>query len=326
MRCSIVRVIAMVAVIAALPVALVLAHDDDENEVKFTGTITSLPSTPGFIGDWTVAGRTVHVTNSTEIEHDDGVIAVGTRVEVEGRARADGSVDAQEIDVKGNDDDEDDDDDEDEFEFAGIVQTLPATAGFIGDWRVGGRTVHVTSATRIETEDGPIEVGAFVEVKGTQRADGSIDAKKIEVEENVVEIKGTIESLPGTTGFIGDWRVGGRTVHVGSATRIDLKDGAVVLGALVEVKGRLRADGSIDASRIEVESGGGNRANFKGTIQALPASLIGDWTISGRLVHVLSSTKLKSKGGVFAVGRSVKVKGISMPDGSTVATKIQIRK
>ena len=326
MRSSIVRVVAIVAVIAALPVALVLAHDDDENEVKFTGIITSLPSTPGFIGDWTVAGRTVHVTNSTEIEQDDGVIAVGTRVEVEGRARADGSVDAEEIEVKGNDDDEDDDD-EDEFEFAGIIQTLPATAGFIGDWRVGGRTVHVTSATRINTKDGPIEVGAFVEVEGTQRADGSIDATEIEVEENVVEIKGVIESLPGTPDFIGNWRVGGRTVRVSSATRIDQKDGAVALGAFVEVKGTLRADGSIDASKIEVESGGGNRANFKGTIQALPASsLIGDWTISGRLVHVLSTTKLKSKSGAFAVGTSVKVKGISMPDGSIVATKIQIKK
>ena len=34
---------------------------DDENEFEFTGVISSLPNTTGFIGDWIVGGRTVHV-------------------------------------------------------------------------------------------------------------------------------------------------------------------------------------------------------------------------------------------------------------------------
>jgi hypothetical protein len=332
MTCRIVRVVAIVAVLAAFPLALVVAGDDDDNEVEFTGIITSLPSTPGFIGVWTVSGRTVHVSAFTEIERDDGPIFVGVRVEVEGRARSDGSIDAQEIEVKGQDDDddedEDDDDDDDEFEFKGVVQFLPNTAGFIGNWMVGGRTVRVTSATRINREEGPLVVGALVEVEGVQLADGSILATKIEVEENEVEFTGVIESLPGTASFIGNWRVGGRIVRVGTFTRIEQEDGAVALGALVEVKGSLLADGSIAASKIEVKSGGqgGNRNKINGTIQALPpSSLIGDWIISGRLVHVVSSTKLKSKKGVFAVGTSVKGKGLPLPDGSLVAIKIQIK-
>ena len=400
MKYRIIKVVALMAVFTALTAGAVLAgDDDDDNEVKFTGTITSLPSTPGFIGDWIVSGRIVHVTSRTEIDQEDGVIAVGTSVKVEGLARSDGSIDAEEIEVRDVDDDDDDDDNE--FEFVGTIQSLPSTPGFIGDWMVGGRIVHVTSATRIEQEDGPVAVGAavkvegslrpngsidarkietrqvktnikftgiieslpavgfigdwrvggrvvhvtsatridadegpvaigaLVEVEGTQRADGSIDASKIEVEENEAELKGTVESLPSTSGFIGDWRVAGRTVHVTAATRIDQQQGPVVVGALVEVKGRMRADGSIDATRIEVERRGpgeGDHANFKGTVQALPAgSLIGDWMVSGRLVHVVSSTRLKTKHGGFAVGVPVKVKGITMGDGSTIATMIQVR-
>ena len=56
--------------------------------------------------------------------------------------------------------------DEDEFEFTGVISSLPNTAGFIGDWVVGRRTVHVTSSTRIEQEDGSPAVGKTVEVEG----------------------------------------------------------------------------------------------------------------------------------------------------------------
>lgn len=296
---------------------------DGENELEFKGTVQSLPATAGLVGDWKVSGRTVHVTAATHIEQEHGAIAVGVTVKVEGTQRTDGSIDAKEIDAEQA---------ESEIKFTGIIESLPSTAGFIGDWKVGGRTVHVTSATRIEAEDGPVAVGVMVEVEGAQRADGSIDATQIEIKANVAELQGTIERLPGTAGFIGDWKVSGRTVHVGATTRINQEHGAPAVGALVEVKGSLRADGSIDATSIEVKSGAGGTSegdstSFRGAIQSLPASgsLMGDWTISSRLVHVVSSTKLKSQHGAFAVGATVKVKGIMMADGSTVATKIQVK-
>ena len=190
--------------------------------------------------------------------------------------------------------------------FEGTIESFPA--GFIGDWRIGGRTVHVTSSTRIETNDGAVAVGAFAEVEGTMRADSSMDATKVEVKSNPAggdgrdELKGAIESLPNTQGFIGDWRVAGR---------------------------------SINASRIEVSpnnNGGinndeGQPTNVKGTIQSLPntADLTGDWVVSGRTVHVTSSTRLDREHGSFATGVRVKVKGLQMSDGSVVATKIQVR-
>src|ERR1051326_1193808 len=67
------------------------------DDFEFTGTISSLPNTQGFIGDWTVAGRTVHVTSTTEIDQDAGSPAVGKSVEVEGVLQNDGAVTHHEI-------------------------------------------------------------------------------------------------------------------------------------------------------------------------------------------------------------------------------------
>jgi cytoskeletal protein CcmA (bactofilin family) len=312
------------------------AGGDGRDELK--GLIEALPA--GFVGDWRISGRTVHVTAATMIDQEHGAPAVGASVEVSGMLRADGSFDAARIEVKGASSGPD----EGSSTFKGTIESFPSTPGFIGDWQVGGRTIHVSSSTRIETVFGPIAVGAFVEVQGARRADGSIDATKIETKSNVAggdgrdELKGAIEALP-SAGFIGDWRINGRTVHVTSATIINQEHGAAAVGAFVEVTGTRRADGSIDATRIEIQplsgssgsgpggsSNEGEPANVKGAIQSLPASgVVGDWTVGGRLVHVVSSTKLNAEHGAFVVGARVKVKGMLMADGSVVATKVQLR-
>ena len=61
-------------------------------------------------------------------------------------------------------------DDEDELE--GVIQSLPGTADFVGNWVVSGTTVHVTSDTEIDQEHGAVAVGATVQVKGTAETDG----------------------------------------------------------------------------------------------------------------------------------------------------------
>jgi Domain of unknown function (DUF5666) len=66
-------------------------------------------------------------------------------------------------------------------EFYGVVDSLPGTAGWVGDWSVDGRTVRVEPGTRIEQEQGQPAVGAYVEVKGQPPPDGSLRATKIEV-------------------------------------------------------------------------------------------------------------------------------------------------
>jgi hypothetical protein len=338
MKTNLLKISTILALILSLiPAWASFASEGDE--LKFTGSVESMPSS-GRVGDYKIAGRTVHVTNSTLIEEEDGRLVLGAIVKVEGRPLADGSVDAKEIEVKtgsgsgGSGGGGTGGGGEGEVKFKGTIQSFPNTAGFVGDWVIGGRSIHASSTTQIKTEDGPVAVGAFAEVEGAQAADGSINAREIDIKSNPNgddgrhELKGVIESVP--AGLVGDWTVSGRTVRVTTSTFVNQEHGPAVVGAFVEVKGAMQSDGSINATRIEVKTSNnlsGENGGFKGVIESLPnsADLRGDWTVSGRTVHVISSTRLKSEHGPLVVGARVKVKGIRMDDGSIVATKIQVR-
>ena len=308
-------------------------HASDDSDFEFTGLIETLPNTTGFIGDWKVDGRTVHVTSTTQLKQSDGQFAVGKTVKVEGIKQTDNSVNAKSIETKsapaGGP--------PSSFKFFGAIEELPNTTGRIGDWKVAGRVVHVSTTTVIEQNDGPVAVGAKVEVEGSQRADGSVDARKIHTDDDSsstgsIEFNGTIESLPSTTGRIGEWGISGRKVNVTAATRIKQDKGAVAVGVLVQVKGVLKADGSVDATDIETKSsatnpGGGRVSEFSGTIEVLPgtAGQIGVWTVSGRKVNVASSTVIENASQGIAVGKRVEVKGAVQADGSINATRIEIK-
>jgi hypothetical protein len=305
---------------------------DHVNFFEFEGTVQSLPSTPGLIGDWVIEGRTVHVTAATRLDTEDCPFAAGSEVEVKGVVRTDGSIDAVKIECEDGDDD---------FEFTGIVTTLPNTPGFVGDWVVDGRTVHVTSATEIDTEDGLLSVGALVKVEGTRRADGSVDAEEIEVERSATDVRpvptfelhGFVESLPSNANLVGDWVVSGRTVHVTGATLVRPSAGAVTVGTFVRVRGTLRADNTVDALTVSVERGDGNgqltpHFVLYGLVELLPSTpgFTGDWVVSGRTVHVASSTQVLRQNRPLAVDSFVKVVGVLRPDGSIDAVKIQVRR
>jgi hypothetical protein len=68
------------------------------------------------------------------------------------------------------------------IELEGVIQQLPVGRLF-GVWMVSQRAVVVTEATVIEEEDGPIRVGAKVDVEGFVQPDGSITATNIETDE-----------------------------------------------------------------------------------------------------------------------------------------------
>ena len=220
--------------------------------IKFSGKIEELPSTPGRVGDWKVAGKVIHVSAMTKIEEDRGQVAVGVFVEIEGLIQLDGSINALEIEVKP------DSSSGVAVKFLGRIEKLPDTSARIGDWVISGRTVKVTMNTIINSDHGAPMVGSLVEVEGLAQTDGSIIATKIEVKSNIdnptlfVSFRGVIESLPNTQNFIGDWKVSGRTVKVTDKTTIKQEDGAVMVGAHVEVNGVLNLDGSVNAQKIEV--------------------------------------------------------------------------
>src|SRR5262245_50688410 len=127
------------------------------------------------------------------------------------------------------------------------------------------------------------------------------------------EFRGKIQTLPGAAGFIGDWMVSGRTVRVNAATEIKQEEGQVAVGAYVKVEGALQNDGSIIAREIEVENGlgGDMKYSFTGAVESLPNATdrIGDWTVSGVVVHVSAMTFLKQEKRMVAVGVKVEVEG-----------------
>lgn len=317
-----------------LPLQAVRA--DDDGDFKLYGTVQSLPGTSGWIGDWVVNGRTVHVFSSTKVKQEKGLIALGATVEIEGWLQADGSVNAKKVETKSGTGSSGT-----YFKLYGNVETLPNTANRVGDWTVSGRTVHVTPTTYIKLENGPLGVGAYVEVEGNVRTDGSIDAFKIETKQGGSGgssnelFKGYIENLPSTAGRIGVWSIGGRQVNVSASTIIVQTYTAVAVGVYVEVYGTLRSDGSIDATKIETKNAGsssggsggssGSYNEFYGTVEALPVGNIGQWTVSGRKVNVTAATYIEHPERGLMVGSYVEVKGPVQSDNSINATKIEIK-
>ena len=331
----------LLSIFAAVP-ALADNGQGDDNQVEFTGTVTSGPAS-GTTGTWTIAGKTVHVDSSTEIDQENGTFGVGATVKVEGTTQTDGSVNASDIKVEaaaggppppsGGGEGEDNGGDN-EADFTGPIQSLPAD-GLLGIWTVAGKQVQVVSTTRLEQEDGGFAIGTIVEVEGLAGADGVIVASKIEVKSGgtpapqpppqELEIQGTIEALP-PSGLIGNWQVSGRTVIVTASTELDAENGAFAVGVTVEVHGSLDPSGNVLAASIESKPGNGAdepALEFFGTIDALPASgLIGVWNVDGKLVNVTASTEIDTENGPAVVGAVVKVEGWLQPDGMIEAQEV----
>lgn len=232
-----------------------VAGGDDQGE--FTGAIEAMPGS-GLVGTWRIAGRTVVVVATTRLQQELGGFRVGAIVEVHGLADGAGVVTASAIEVKsggaiapvppGA---------SAELEIVGTIDELPP-AGLIGDWRVGGRLVRVTSATRLDAEHGPFAPGATVEVHGISDALGALLATRVERTEGngapapALRFWGTVEAMPApATAPIGLWRIGGRLVSVSASTAIRQNDGPLGIGAVVEVSGWAQGDGTVLAHELE---------------------------------------------------------------------------
>lgn len=151
-----------------------------------------------------------------------------------------------------------------------------------------------------------------------------------------VKFYGVVKSLP-SGGGLGSWNIDGRTVWVLAKTTLSGAPGA---GSCVEVQGTPRVDNSVDASKISTEDRArcaaattpppltpptAEKPSFFGSVQALPASgLIGDWTVSSRVVHVTSSTHIRQERGPVTIGSCVEVKGAVGADNSIAAEDVEI--
>ncbi len=173
----------LLAALAAQPVAAAAIGIESSSmggppatrPVTLPGVIDSLPTTEGWIGDWTVAGVTVHVAATTTIDQTDGAVAVGASVLVRGMLQADRSINAESVEVMKKPSTP-----PQSFSFCGVVKGLPAS-GLVGDWTVNDVTVHVTAATTIDQSKGAVALDVSVRVTGTVQADASVDAASIVV-------------------------------------------------------------------------------------------------------------------------------------------------
>jgi hypothetical protein len=227
-----VTVLAVVAALAIPHGALADGSDDDDQfgEVEFHGVIEALPD-PGPVGDWTVSGRTVRVTDATELEADQ---------------EGDCNDDDQGEDNDNQGEDEGDDDNSgpgggDEGENEGDEPECDETATFA--------------------------VGDDVEVEGVAEADGSITATEIEADDEgenedgddqgddndgKVVLRGSAQRIVHTASHVGVWRVSSHPVRVLKSTKIVRNGRTLHWGAHLRVTGKWFAGGTIRATRIAI--------------------------------------------------------------------------
>ncbi len=284
-------------------------QDDDHHgrEVEFQGRIQAKNGSR-----WTIAGRDVMVDGNTEMDEREGRADVGAYVEVKARENNDGSLNARRIRVRSHEDDQP------RVDWEGRIQAMN------GDmWHVEGRMVRVDARTRLETEHGPMQVGAFVEVRARQQTDGSLWAERIKTKKqndpgSSVEFSGMIETMTAN-----HWTVGGFDVVLDANTMIDQRDGVARVGAGAEVDATRQADGQLYANRVRIKDDvpDGAKIEFRGPIEAMSANM---WTVAGFDLVVDDGTSFEHLERA-ALGVSAEVKARRMADGSLLAIKIDVK-
>jgi cytochrome c-type biogenesis protein CcmE len=204
---------------------------------------------------------------------------------------------------------------------------------------VSGRVLTTTSSTVISKSGtaltmADLRVGEAVRVEAHARGD-SLEADDIEVEDDGIEFRGTIESLasPRLT-------VAGHVVVTDSATKIERNDQRVPFDSLqvgdtVKVEGQLQADSTVLASEIEVrhQENEGEEENdsadveVEGMVDSLAPP---DLFVAGQVIVTDSATEMEHDGDMltlasFQVGEQVRVEGVRRSDGSILARKLEPR-
>jgi hypothetical protein len=297
--------------------------------VELKGKIQAVPGGT-LIGDWLVSGWTVRVTSSTSVNLEHGQAMAGAFVEAKGFRTGAMSIQATSIEVKPS------------TTIMAVVTPMTSmtgvledrpSGGMLGEWRIDGRRVHVQSETEIELEDETISHRSRLRVTGVERADGVVVASSLRTappstddSRPLFRISGRVDDNPKPEGI----EVEGRKVVIGPATIVKQEFGSLGSAAFVEVKGRMRDDGTIEAEKVEVlppPPGGATPAMFreiKGVIERIPAGGgSGLWVVAGKTVRVTAATRIERLFGQAAPGAAVKVEGWSLADGTLEAVEIQ---
>ena len=236
--------------ILATRVELKQAQAQQEAEVEgvVSATTGTCPSLTFMVG-------TTKVTTNSATTFRDGIctdVKDGARVEVKGTRQADGSILATRVELKRAQAQQ-------EAEVEGVVSgstgTCPAVTFMVNTTKV---TTNSATAFRDGTCADATKNGARVEVKGAKQADGSILATRVEVKQaqaqQEAEVKGAVSgstgSCPAVTFMVNTTKV---TTNSATAFRDGTCADTTKNGARVEVKGTRQTDGSILATRVELD-------------------------------------------------------------------------
>lgn len=181
----------------------------------------------------------------------------GARVEVKGQQR-DGFVYATRIHVNGDDTSPDDNGQDSSASIQGTLVSMSGTKPNLV-LTVGSTTVRTSSATEVkrrgdvQTLD-TLKVGQTLHVEGARQSDGSLNARKIEIDDDAAggefEIEGALGGLGGTCPSI-HFGVNGFTVTTNASTTFESACSSLKSGDKVNVKGTRQADGSVVATRVK---------------------------------------------------------------------------
>ncbi|MBK8985150.1 MAG: FecR domain-containing protein [Chloroflexi bacterium] len=241
---------------------------------------------------WTIAGQTFETNDRTRII---GAPQVGDLVRVEGRLLDDGRRLADRITLLrravAN-----------RFTLSGAVESIAATV-----WAVAGQTILVDANTRLDDD---IVIGNRVRVQGVILAGGTLRAERIERLDDL----GHPFRFTGLVEMIGRdaWTISGVTIAVNAATAVD---NGLVIGDLVEVRGRILDDGTWLARRITRASDDLPEFSFSGRVQA-----IDPWQVAGVTFETREWTAVDPS---ISIGDRVRVHGVILADGTWVASSIQ---
>lgn len=177
----------------------------------------------------------------------------GARVEVKGQQR-DAFVYATRIHINGDDTTPD-------GSSASIQGTLVSMTGAKPNLvlTVGSTTVRTSSATEVkrrgdvQTLD-TLRVGQTVHVEGARQSDGSLNARKIEIDDDAAggefESEGALGGLGGTCPSV-HFGVNGFAITTNASTTFESACSGLKSGDKVNVKGTRQADGSVVATRVK---------------------------------------------------------------------------
>jgi hypothetical protein len=222
-------------------------------------------------GSLKVAGRDVLTDASTQIREGNttrvlGDLKVGYRVHVKGQtsgtALLASSIFLQNTNVPGEDDDETDDDDDGQDSSASIHGTLTAMSGSVPalTLTVGGTTVRTSSSTEVKRRGdtqtlNELRIGMDLHVVGTRQADGTLDARKIEIRDDAtggeVEIAGSAGGVSGSCPTL-SFGINGYSIRTNAGTAFEgIACAALKSGTKVTVTGISQADNSVLATRVK---------------------------------------------------------------------------